>query len=203
MQPECNVAPTLNTDVSRLTTTLQRRTYNARQFRNALPKEFVSHPSILLMQFNLTPLLCFLVYFHPNSTLCLKLIYSINHSLLSLFHALTSLLWLFDLASGLSSHFHFRSIVHKFTTISFICFTAYLCTQSLRMSLHQVTMVGFYRHFKYTHSFHSITSSHVHLCHCIYHSSHLHVRQLSSSLLLVYNIGLLRTHHYGSTVGST
>jgi len=26
---------------------------------------------------------------------------------------LTSLLWLFDLASGLSSHVHFRSIVHN------------------------------------------------------------------------------------------
>ena len=39
--------------------------------------------------------------------------YSINHSLLSLFHALTSPLWHFDLASGLSFHLHFRSIVHN------------------------------------------------------------------------------------------
>jgi hypothetical protein len=43
----------------------------------------------------------------------LKLVYSINHSLLGLFYALTSLLWLFDLASGLSSHRHFQIIVHN------------------------------------------------------------------------------------------
>ena len=54
----------------------------------------------------------------------------------------------------------------------------------LRISLHQITMVGFCRHFKSPHSFHSITSSHVHYCHCIYHSSHLHVRQLLLLLLI-------------------
>ena len=76
-------------------------------------KNFVSRPFILLLQFNLALLLRFLVYLHLNFTLSLNLIYSINHFLLSLFHALTSLLWLFDLASGLSSHCHFRSIVHN------------------------------------------------------------------------------------------
>jgi hypothetical protein len=76
-------------------------------------KNFVSRSFILLMQFNLTLLLCFVVYLHLNFALSLKLIYSINYSLHSLFHALTSLLWLFDLAPGLSFHLHFRNIVHN------------------------------------------------------------------------------------------
>jgi len=76
-------------------------------------KNFVCRPFILLVQFNLVLLLGFLVYLHLNITLCLKLIYSLNHSLLSVFHALTSLLWLFGLASGLSSRFHLRSIIHN------------------------------------------------------------------------------------------
>ena len=90
-------------------------------------KNFVSRPFILLMQFNLALLLRFLVYLHLNFILSLKLIYSINHSLLSLFHALTSLLWLFDLASGLSSHLHFRSIVHNHFIHLLYGLLMYLC----------------------------------------------------------------------------
>ena len=97
------------------------------------------------MQLNLALLLRFLVYFHLDFNQSLKHIYSTNHSLLSLFHALTSLLWLFDLASGLSSHLHFRI---SSTTIPFTYITAYLCTQCLRLSLHKITMVGFCGHFK-------------------------------------------------------
>ena len=140
-------------------------------------------PFILLRQFNLALLLRLVAYLDLNFTLSLKLIYFINHSLLGLFHALTSLLWLFDLASGLSSHLHFRSIVHNHG-ISFTCFTAYLCTQYLRISLNQFTLIGFCRHLVSPHAFHSITSSHVHPCHCIYYPSHLHVRQL---LLLMHS----------------
>jgi hypothetical protein len=145
-------------------------------------KNFVSRPFILLMQFNLALLLRFLVYLHLNFVLSLKLKYSINHSLLSLFHALTSLLkqstWLPD------SHLTFIFVVSS-TTISFTCFVAYLCTQCLRIGLHQITKVSFCRHFKSPHSFHSITSSHVHSCHCIYHSSHLHVRQLLFIIVII------------------
>jgi len=59
--------------------------------------------------------------FHPS----LKLISSTNHFLLSLFHALTSLLWLFwpVMASGLPSHFRYRC--KSSSTISFTCFAAY------------------------------------------------------------------------------
>jgi hypothetical protein len=138
-------------------------------------KNFVSQPFILLMQFNLAILFRLLVYLHLNFTLSLELIYSINHSLLSLFHALThfsgSLTWLPN------SHLTFIFVVSS-TTISFTRFTAYSCTQCLRISLHQITIVGYCTLFKSPHSFHSATSSHVHSCHYIEHSSHLHVRQL-------------------------
>jgi len=52
-------------------------------------------------------------------------------------------------------------------------------------SLHQFTIVGFCRHFKSPHSFHSI----MHSCHCILFIPYIHVRQL---LLLDFSVVLIR-----------
>jgi len=57
-------------------------------------KNFANLPFILLTLFNLALLLPFLIYPHLNFTPSLKLLYSTNHFLLSLFHTLTSFLWL-------------------------------------------------------------------------------------------------------------
>jgi len=82
---------------------------------NALPKDFrqpALHSSHVI-QFGSTPgSASWSISISPSqfhSKLKTHLAYSINHSLgLSLFHALTSLLWLFYQASGLSSHIHFH-----------------------------------------------------------------------------------------------
>ena len=68
------------------------RLFSGMPFQN----NFANLPFILLALVNLV-LLRFLIYIYPdlNSTLSLKLAYSTNHFLLSLVHALTSLLWLF------------------------------------------------------------------------------------------------------------
>jgi len=99
---------------SRLKITESSFPHHAPVLWNTLPKAFrlPGLHSSHIVQFG-SILLRFLVYLHLNFTQSLKLIYSINHSLLSVFHALKSLLWLFDLASALSFHFHFRSIVHN------------------------------------------------------------------------------------------
>ena len=57
-------------------------------------KNFANLPSILLTHVNLVLLRC-LIFPHLNFIPSLKLTYSTNHFLLSLFHALTSRLWLF------------------------------------------------------------------------------------------------------------
>jgi len=57
-------------------------------------KNFANQPFILLTLFNLALLLPFLIYPLLNFTPSLKLIYSTNHFLLSLFHTLMFFLWL-------------------------------------------------------------------------------------------------------------
>ena len=136
---------------SRLKITERSFTHHAPVLWNALPKEF-RQPSLHsphAIQLG-SILLRFSVYLQLNFIPSLKLIFSTNHSLLGLFHALTSLLWLFDLASGLSSHLRFsyyrpQPFIHlHYGLYSYVL----MC---LRISLHQITMVGFCRHFKSPH----------------------------------------------------
>ena len=157
-------------------------------------KYFVSRPFLLLMQFNLA-LLRFLVYPHHNFNQSLKLIYSINHSLLSLFHAL---LWLFDLASGLSSYLHFRNIVHNHF-IHLFYGLRYTVSENKPPSNYYGWLL---QALESPHSFHSITSSHVHSCHCVYHSSRLRVRLLLL-LLLLYIVYYIYESFIHQIAGST
>jgi len=121
-----------------------------------------------------------LIYPLLNFTPSLKLIYSTNHFLLSLFHTLMSLLWL--------SWPGFRfSISHSFSLyhpqpLHSPAFRPILMYTVSGNKPPSITMVGFCRHLKSPHSFHWITSLLVNNCHCIYHSSHLHVRQLQLQL---------------------
>jgi len=86
-------------------------THHAPVLWNARPKEFrqsAIHSFLTLVNFTL--LLHSLIYPHHTFTPGLQLISSTNHLLLSLFHALTSFLWLYDLFSRLPSHIHCRCI---------------------------------------------------------------------------------------------
>jgi len=63
-------------------------------FEMLCQKNFANLPFIFLTLFNLALLLLFLIYPLLNFTPSVKLIYSTNHFLLSLFDTLTSFLWL-------------------------------------------------------------------------------------------------------------
>jgi len=108
---------------------------------------------------NLAILLYFVIYphlnyFSPN----LKLISSTDHFLLSLFHALTTILSMALLTWLPDFHLTFLS------SVIFTCFTVvYSSTQCLGISLHQSAyrpIVGFCRHFKPPHCYMTIGHGH-------------------------------------------
>jgi len=125
-------------------------------------KNFANLPFIFLTLFNLALLLPFLIYPHLNVNPSLKLIYSTNHFLLSLFHTLTSFSGSLNLAAGFPSHIHSRCIIHNHFIHLLYGLYYNVHMQCLGISLHQPTMVGFCRHYKSPHSFHWITSLLVH-----------------------------------------
>jgi len=146
-------------------------------------KNFENLPFIFRTQFNLALLLPLLIYPHLNFTPILKLIYSTNDFLLSLFHTLTSFLWLswpgfrFSIShSFLLYHpqpFHSPALpptnVHSVWEKAFINLLWLAFAGTLNLLTH------------FTESLHYLHIT----CHYIYHSSHLHVRQLLFLLLLI------------------
>ena len=158
-------------------------------FGMPVQKNFANLPSILLTLVNLV-LLRFVIYPHHNFTPSLKLTYSTNHFLISLFHALTSLLrWLFDLASGLPSHIHFRCIIHNHFIPLLYGLLMFTVSGNKPPSIYVYGWL--LQALQVSSLIPPYNFSSCIFCHCIYHSSHYHVRQLLLLLLAVKNHGTI------------